>query len=164
MTCSLESGIREQVEFGRWVGGVVSIGVTAAALAGCGGGHSRSGGTRATVPTGPTATTVDVAHVPATIDATYAQHVMDTLDQVLGDALRDFAANRGPTNRFNELLMAVYDKPQYDHEIADYGRLAAQFQSGAPPLWDRPGNPRTLVESLVDSSRTCIVANVERSF
>src|SRR5437588_7670681 len=114
MTCSLGIGIRERVELRQLVAGVVSIGITAAALAGCGGGHSRSGATGATVPPGPTATTVDVAHVPATIDATYVQHVMDALDQVLGDAIREFATNRGPTNQFNQLLMSIYDKPEYD--------------------------------------------------
>src|SRR5437588_11391641 len=113
MTCSLGIGIRERVELRQLVAGVVSIGITAAALAGCGGGHSRSGATGATVPPGPTATTVDVAHVPATIDAPYVQHVMDALDQVPGHALRDYAAKRGPTNGCNEFLMTVHDNPHY---------------------------------------------------
>ena len=112
------------MELRQLVAGVVSIGITAAALAGCGGGHSRSGATGATVPPGPTATTVDVAHVPATIDATYVQHVMDALDQVLGDALREFAANRGPTKLFDDLLTAIYTSPQYDKEVSTYGRVA----------------------------------------
>jgi hypothetical protein len=139
----------------------VSIGVTAAALAGCGGGHSRSGATGATVPTGPTATTVDVAHVPATIDTSYAQHVMDALDQVLGDAIRVFVANKGPNQQFVDLLSAVYDEPQYSREVADYGRDAARNLQGYS---NQPGNPVTKVTKVIGATSSCILLGVDRDF
>src|SRR2546421_5342422 len=149
MTCSLGIGIRERVELRQLVAGVVSIGITAAALAGCGGGHSRSGTTGATVPPGPTATTVDVAHVPSTIDAPYVQHVMDALDQVLGDAIRVFVANKGPNQQFVDLLSAVYDEPQYSREVAEFGREAASNLTG---YRDHPGDPVTRVNKMIGAT------------
>ena len=145
--------------------GLTSVGVATASLTSCGGSAHRPGATSATVPPGLTVTSVDLAHVPATIDIAYVQKVMDALDHVLGDAIRVFVANKGPNQQFIDLLSAVYAGPQYDHEVANYGRLAAEWQSGSTsPIRENPGDPVTRVESLVDSSRTCVVALVDRSF
>jgi hypothetical protein len=143
----------------------MSICVVAGAVGSCGGGGHHRAGAGATVPPRPTATSVDVATVPATIDTAYVQKVMDALDQVLGDAIRDFAQNKGPTKRFNEVLTALYEGPEYDTVISLYGRLATQFAVGnTPPVRGSPGNPATRIESIVDSSPKCIVTDVNRSF
>ena len=113
------------------------------------------------MPPGTTPTTVDVAHVPATIDTAYVQHVMDALDQVLGDAIRVFVANKGPNQQFIDLLSAVYDEPQYSREVADYGRDAARNLQGYST---QPGNPVTKVTKIIGATNRCVVLGVNRDF
>src|SRR5438445_5300929 len=139
--------------------GLTSVGVATASLTSCGGSAHRPGATSATVPPGLTVTSVDLAHVPATIDIAYVQKVMDALDHVLGDAIRVFVANKGPNQQFLDLLSAVYDEPAYSREIADYGRDAARNLQGYS---NQPGNPATKVTRVIGATSTCNLLVVDR--
>jgi hypothetical protein len=89
---------------------------------------------------------------------------MDALDKVLGDAIRVFAANKGPTPQFLDLLKAVYDEPAYEMAVTTYGRLAAQYATGATPVRDNPGDPVTRVQTIIDWTSTCIAFYADRNF
>ena len=75
----------------------------------------------------------------------YADAVMDELDRLLSDAIRDFVANDGPTRRFDDLLNAVYDEPSLENNRQVYGRYAV---NGADEFAEQPGDVRD------DSART----------
>ncbi len=136
--------------------------VLAALLAGCDGGSGK--GPESTLPPPPpstTTTTIDVTKVPATIDVAYVQAVMNSLDKVTGDAVRVFVAQRGPNKEWYETFRAVFEEDLFKKLESEFGNFAAR---GLEPLKPAPENPRTTVKRLIDSSPTCIVAEVDRSF
>lgn len=137
---------------------VAAIGLVLAACSSDGGAEQSD----ATVP-GPSSTTtsIDVSRVPDTITVEYAQAVMDELDRLLGDAIRELVAAGVPSDKFVAMLKAVYDEPQYSKEESLYGEDAA---SGLRSYHRPPGNPKTVVEEIVDSSNTCIVLRANRTF
>ena len=124
----------------------------------------RSGGdTDATLPPEPstTTTTIDVSKVPAVIDVPYVQAVMDALDKLTGDAVRVFVAQRGPNKEWYDTFRAVYEDEVFKKLESEFGSFAAR---DLEPLQPSPGNPQTMVRRIVDSSRTCIIAEVDRTF
>jgi len=129
-------------------------------LASCAG---KSDGQEPTLPTvqPTTTTTIDVTKVPATIDVAYVQAVMDSLDQVTGDAVRVFVAQRGPNKEWYETFRAVFEEDLFGKLEREFGNFAVR---GLEPLNTSPGNPQTIVKSLIDSSTTCVVAAVDRTF
>src|SRR5436190_20829628 len=80
--------------------------------------------TGATVPTEATTTTttIDVTKVPDHITVEYANAVMKSLDHVLGDAIRDLVENKAPDQHFLDLLNAVYDDPELEHQQSVFGQ------------------------------------------
>ncbi len=116
-----------------------------------------------TLPTVPstTTTTIDVTKVPATIDVPYVQAVMNALDKVTGDAVRVFVAQRGPNQEWYETFRAVFEEDLFRKLESEFGNFAARRLE---PLASLPGNPQTTVKRLVDSSSTCVVAEVDRTF
>lgn len=134
----------------------VAAAVAMVIAAGCG---SSKGSPGATVPEPTTSTTISVATVPDTITVEYAQAVMDELDRVLGDAIRELVAAQGPSDAFIARLKAVYAEPQYTKEVDLYGEDAAnEFKGYRIP----PGDPKTIVKEIIDSSNFCIVARVDK--
>lgn len=116
-----------------------------------------------TVPrsTSSTSTTIDVTTVPDEITIAYAQAVMDELDRVLGDAIRELVAAGAPSDRFVALLRAVYDEPTYSNQESLYGEDAA---NDFIDYDEQPDGPTTIVTRIVDASSTCVVVGAERSF
>lgn len=142
---------------GRWSVMAVIAMVAVLALATCGGSKAGPG---ATVPRPTTTTTISVATVPEVITVAYAQAVMDELDRVLGDAIRELVASKGPSDAFVARLKAVYADPQYSKEASLYGEDAANdFKGYRIP----PGNPSTRVKEIVGSSRSCLIVLARRS-
>lgn len=98
--------------------------------------------------------------MPDTITVEYAQAVMDELDRVLGDAIRELVAAKGPSDAFIARLKAVYAEPQYTKEVDLYGEDAAnEFKGYRIP----PGDPKTIVKEIIDASKSCIVIGADRS-
>ena len=113
-------------------------------------------------PTPSTTTTViDVSKVPPTIDVPYVQAVMNALDQRTGDAVRVFVAQRGPNKEWYETFRAIFDEPAFSEIESDFGGYAAD---NLRPLRSAPGNPTTRVKQLIDSSQSCVLATVDRSY
>ena len=135
--------------------------VLAALLAGCDGSGKRPESTLPPPPPSTMTTTIDVAKVPATIDVAYVQAVMNSLDKVTGDAVRVFVAQRGPNKEWYETFRAVFDEPFFSSIERDFGSYAA---NGLKPLRPSPGNPMTTVKRVVDSSPSCIVAEIDRTY
>lgn len=136
----------------------VAAAVAMVIAAGCG---SSKGSPGATVPEPTTSTTISVANVPDTITVEYAQAVMDELDRVLGDAIRELVAAQGPSDAFIARLKAVYAEPQYSEEVDLYGEEAANEFKGYRA---NPGRPTTTVTSILGSSPTCLILRADRSF
>ncbi|MDQ3573879.1 MAG: hypothetical protein M3404_03020 [Actinomycetota bacterium] len=134
--------------------------VLAGVLAAC---NRSSRSSEPTLPPEPstTTTTIDVSKVPPTIDVHYVQAVMNTLDQLTGDAVRTFVAQGGPNKEWYETFRAVFDEPFFSSIESDFGRYAA---NGLRPLRPSPGNPSTALRRIVDSSPNCIVAEVNRTY
>src|SRR5688500_14419542 len=75
----------------------------------CGGGNADDDRPGATVPDGagedsssttttaPAAAAIDITKKPVTVTVEYADAVMDELDRILSDAIREFVAADGPT-------------------------------------------------------------------
>jgi hypothetical protein len=139
---------------------VLFVLVAAALLPGCNGDDGMS--TSTTQPPETTTTTIiDVSKVPAVIDVPYVQAVMNALDKVTGDAVRVFVAQRGPNQEWYETFRAVFDEPFFGSIQSDFGRYAA---NNLRPLRSSPGNPTTTVKRVLDSSPSCIVMEVDRSY
>ncbi len=135
--------------------------LVASILASCNGNSGND--SEPTLPTVPstTTTTIDVTKVPPAIDVPYVQAVMNALDKVTGDAVRVFVAQRGPNKEWYETFRAVFEEDVFRKLESEFGNFAAR---GLRPLKPSPGNPETTVTRLVDSSATCIVAEVNRTF
>jgi hypothetical protein len=142
------------------------------ALAGaCGGSGGGSGASGATVPkdTSPTSASsapsttaaIDITSKPPVVTVAYADAVMDELDRLLSDAIREFVANDGPTKKFDDLLNAVYDEPSLENARSDYGSLATD---GVDEFRHPPGDVETTVERLLKSTDDCVVMQVDRTF
>lgn len=158
----LEAEDEGHLKLGRG-GGRRALAVAMATLLGvsaCGGG-SDAKPSGATMPKATTTTTIDISVVPDEITVAYAQAVMDELDRVLGEAIRELVAKGEPTDEFVALLRAVYAEPQFSKEESYYGEDAAnQFEGYRRP----PGSPKTTVKSIIDSSSDCLVLDGQRSF
>lgn len=143
-----------------------------------GGGDSDGAGDRpgATVPTaagadsstsstsavpGSGAAAIDITTKPATITVEYADAVMDELDRLLSDAIREFVAADGPTKSFDDKLNAVYDEPSLENQRSDFGRDAVDGMN----LYKRPpGNVTTSVTDVLKVETGCVVLVVDRTF
>ena len=124
--------------------------------------NDSSGHTDPTLPAPSTTTTIDVSKVPPTIDVPYVQAVMDTLDKLTGDAVRAFVAQGGPNKEWYETFRAVFEEDVFERlqkEFTDFV-LVDKMKS----LRSQPGNPVTAVKRIVDSSPTCLVIEVDRTF
>lgn len=138
----------------RWV----AVAMAVVAIAGC---ESSDGSPGATVPEPTTSTTISVATVPDTITVEYAQAVMDELDRVLGDAIRELVSAKAPSDAFIARLKAVYAEPQYTKEADLYGEDAAnEFKGYRIP----PGDPSTRVKEIIASTQRCVLFRADRSF
>lgn len=150
------------------VGGTAVL--LAVLLSACGSGHTEKLGptaddkpvpriTTTTSATSATSTTVDIAAVPTKPDAAYAQRVMDELDAVMGDAVRTFVRDKGPSPAFLAYLRALYNGPVYDRALESWQRIAAQSFDN---IKANPSRPVTRVKELLGSSPTCIYFTVAR--
>ena len=143
----------------------------AAALPACGGGSDGSGRTGATVPKESTTSSssstttavaaIDITKKPDVVTVAYADAVMDELDRLLSDAIRDFVANDGPTKRFDDLLNAVYDEPSLENKRSVYGKFAI---GGADEFRKPPGDVVTSVREILKNEPSCVVLFVDRDF
>lgn len=108
-----------------------------------------------------TSTTIDVAAVPATIDKAYAQAVIDALDKAMGDAIRVFVRDKGPSTEFEARIRAIHNGPGADAEVESWQRMAAQEMDNIRP---DAGAPRTSVRDLLGATQTCIYFTATRDF
>jgi hypothetical protein len=147
---------------------VLSV-LSSAACGRGGGGADRPG---VTVPDGDassasssssttTTAAIDITVKPATVTVAYADAVMDELDRVLSDAIREFVAADGPTKSFDDKLNAVYDEPSLENARSAYGKFAVD---GADEFKKPPGEVATTVREVLKSESGCIVLAVERDF
>jgi hypothetical protein len=147
----------------------------AASSCGGGGGGRGDGASGPTVPDGPggsgssssapsttaAAAAIDITTKPSVVTVAYADAVMDELDRLLSDAIRDFVANDGPTKTFDDLLNAVYDEPSLENQRSDFGRDAVDGMA----LYRRPpGDVTTRVAAVIKTEPSCVVLVVDRTF
>ena len=135
------------------------------AVAGCTGddksGARRPTATVATEPATTTTTGVPVDQVPAVIDVAYVQRVIDALDRVEGDAVRELVRAGVPNREFYERIRAIYLDPQFERVQESYGLSAAD---GLSALATSPGNPITMINSIITATSECIFATDVRDF
>jgi hypothetical protein len=145
--------------------GVTAVLVGSLAVAGCSGNGGddarRPTATVATEPATTTTTGVPVDQVPAVIDVAYVQRVIDALDRVEGDAVRELVRARVPNREFYERIRAIYLDPQFQRVQESYGLSAAANLS---TLVENPGDPATRIERLITASSECIFATDIRDF
>ena len=91
----------------------------------------------------------------------YADAVMDELDRILSDAIREFVAADGPTKGFDDKLNAVYDEPSLENQRQAYGRFAAD---GLEEFRRPPGDVATSVKEVLKSQPDCVVVRTTRTF
>lgn len=108
-----------------------------------------------------TSTTIDVASVPATIDKAYAQAVIDALDKAMGEAIKVFVRDKGPSTEFEARVRAIHNGPGADTEVEGWQRMAAQDMENIRP---EAGSPRTTVRDLLGATQTCIYFTATRDF
>jgi hypothetical protein len=170
-------GLRLRLGLGRFRRRGVVVALLAGLIASsCGGGGGGGGADRpgATVPAGDeagatTTTTgavqplppIDITTKPATVTVEYADAVMDELDRILSDAIREFVAADGPTKGFDDKLNAVYDEPSLENARQAYGRFAVD---GVGEFKKPPGDVATEVEDVLKAEDGCIVLKVARTF
>ena len=111
--------------------------------------------------TSTSAVAIDITVRPATVTVEYANAVMDELDRILSDAIREFVAADGPTKSFDDKLNAVYDEPSLENQRSDYGAAAVDDMDA---FKNPPGDVTTLVRSILKSESDCVVLEVERDF
>ena len=139
---------------------MVLVSVLATGCVGDGDDTSRSPSpTVRTEPATTTAPVVPVDQVPAVIDIAYVQRVIDALDHVMGDAVRELVAARVPNRGFYERLRAVYLDPEFQGVESDLGYFAAK---GLVDIRTTPSDPVTRIERLITGSDECIFAAVNR--
>ena len=102
---------------------------------------------------------IDITTKPATITVEYADAVMDELDRVLSDAIREFVAADGPTKGFDDKLNAVYDEPSLENKRQVFGKFAAD---GTSEFAKPPGDIVTTVRELLKAETECVVLAVDR--
>ena len=120
-----------------------------------------SSSTTMTTAAGSGSATIDITKKPDTITVEYADAVMDELDRILSDAIREFVAADGPTKGFDDKLNAVYDEPSLENKRQVYGKFAVD---GADEYKDQPGDVETRVKEILKSEDRCVVMLVERTF
>lgn len=105
-------------------------------------------------------TTTDPFAVPDPIDAAYVERVMAELNGIYGDAARLAKKEQALGEEFKALLRAVYATDEALDVALD--TWEAEEADGFANLADKPGDPRTRVQSLLLTRRDCIVASVDR--
>jgi len=93
------------------------------------------------------------------IDIPYVQRVMDVLDHLTGEAAREFVAQKGPTPKFEQIIEAVYTGQALDDTKTAFGQAAAR--PDLSPFRADPGDPTTVVQTILASSRDCVVFRAE---
>lgn len=141
-------------------GARVFLGVALVVGACNGGGGGRSNDTLPPPPETTVTTAVDYA-VPAVIDAAYVEKVIAALDHVYGDAIRTLARERKITQDFLDRLAAIYTPAEFKLAQDIWVRDVASGLQGLVPV---PGDPKTVIRSVVRGDRTCLFAAVDRSF
>ena len=97
---------------------------------------------------------VGVDEIPARPDAAYAQRVMDTLDEVEGDAIRALVQRRGADAEFENRIRAIYAGPGYDTVEAGYRR---DQDEGLQTVFRRqPLNPVTRIDQVLWATPACL--------
>ena len=120
-------------------------------------GEASSSTTTTTTPS----SAVDITKKPDTVTVEYADAVMDELDRILSDAIREFVAADGPTKGFDDKLNAVYDEPSLENARQEYGSAAA---NGMDAFKRPPGDVTTTVKAILKQTGDCVVLEVERDF
>jgi hypothetical protein len=115
---------------------------------------STAGGSAGDVP-------IDITTKPSVVTVAYADAVMDELDRVLSEAIREFVAADGPTKSFDDKLNAVYDEPSLENARQAYGKFAVD---GASEFRHPPGDVSTKVEEILKVDDGCVVLKVARTF
>jgi len=130
--------------------------VIVASTTACGGSVSKGG--TATVPTTPT--TPDPWAVPAVVDVSYLQRVMDRLDQSVGDALREMVSSRSVNARVEAILSAIYAGSELQRTEQDYRTIAATELSKYRTV---PDNPSTHVLTILAMTPGCVYFSATRT-
>lgn len=140
----------------RWV---LVAAVAVVATGACRGGTEAP--SAATVPdVGPTTTVApDDWSVPAVIDAAYVERVLAELDRIDGEAARIIVAEGELVPAAVDRMRAIYGTDELNRRFAALGELIADDFAG---MKIPPGNRRTTVEAIVDSSQDCLLVDVRR--
>jgi hypothetical protein len=142
----------------------VTVVLVSALAAACSGGGDTSRSASPTVREEPSTTTapvVPVDLVPAVIDVAYIQRVIDALDHVEGDAVRELVRAGVPNRAFYERLRAVYLDPEFQRVQTSIGASAA---NGLQGVAEHPSDPVTRISRLITASAECIFVGVDRNF
>lgn len=148
----------------RGTRGAAALAACAVLLAAaCGRSGTPSG---ATVPTdAPATTTTTIAaevdySIPVTIDQAYVQRVVSAFDAVLGDAIRILERDGKITDEFLEHLLAIYTEPEFEVQERAWTEAVRRGRLDNTP--SEPGDPTTSVMTIVQATRTCVIARAER--
>ncbi len=120
--------------------------LAATVIAGCGGGRHHSA---------PTAT-MNLAVIPPVITPAYVNAVFLQLNHVYGNALRQLVATHDVNADVSADLRAIYDDPQYAHEMNIFSAGLTDLTRVKSP----PGDPIITVKSIQEAAATCIETTV----
>ena len=119
--------------------------------------EARGTGTRTPLTTATTAP-ADPYAVPATIDVTYVQRVLDALDAIRAPVVAELLAIRSVSLPMARRLAAIYNPEEHDRQVqlmeSQAGRDLSVFK-------DPPGVRRTIVKRLLSARPDCISMEVE---
>lgn len=128
-------------------------------LAACGGKAKSSDDTLPPEP--KTTTTTGVSYdVPATIDQAYVQKVMQALDHVYGDAIRELKQTGQLDAKFQTLMLSIYTQHFYGLTTQAWAKEAAANLASVAAT---PGDPVTTVDRVIRADRECVFFAVTRN-
>ena len=114
-----------------------------------------SGGSGHASPTTSTTLGPNPDVVPQVITADYVNAVFKVLNHLDGDVTRSLVAGGTITSQDYAILRAIYNDPLYAEEV----KIAQQTLQGNMSVFRHPpGDRGTKVETLIDTSPSCIFA------
>jgi hypothetical protein len=137
----------------HWVRRVLVVAVAGTLLTGCGSSSDDGPSDEELRASVPVVTTADPWAVPATIDVTYAQRVIQQLSDTLGEVRRDVFDNHVYTEEDKAKIAAIHDGLLLTNRDADIARKAT---TPHPLIRESPSPWQVRVEQIVHANAACM--------
>lgn len=109
----------------------------------------------------PSTTALTGFEVPEVIDVAYVQRVVDEIYRLTGEAARYAYAIKASDDEFKARMNAIFQGTEFD-------AVTSAFSSGSPGGFsvfaNPPGNPVISISSVVEGTRSCIIARANLDF